>query len=364
MKVPTARRIRVDLDRIDALLNRALERTYAARDRFENESDFKFELYYNLHGLRLDGHMLGRKLPGYPTCLLHAEAKPVNGNPRKADLLICNPSTPKPLFNYRTEVVIELKKTINARAFHKEVDKFISYRPCGVRRLYVIAANSNNLGDGEKAAILKEHGLVPSKVIVYDRATIHEIKPSMRIQDTTTAGLKGVVSACIEKTLLLYGKGRHQYHGFFWCNYEHEENKGWTFPAEGDFNAQLYHLLRTRLPKEAKIQTEFKLSQGRCDFFISCGGRSVGIEVKMNWDQFRHQPSRAKQEVDAILDKFAAMRFRKSRHSNLLVVIQGHDGFKSDNRRKALRGLSGKAVGFELFCYDEERGSVFKTKLR
>ncbi len=149
-EMPTKRHF-VDLDEFDGLMWRALGSTYSVRDKFDNESDFKFELYHNLHQLKLNGHRLGFKLPGYSTCLLHAEAKAENGNPSKADLLVCNPTRRNP-FNYSVEVVIELKTTLNSRALRAELKKFtgtataisagcISYQPTEI-----LSARPRNLG--------------------------------------------------------------------------------------------------------------------------------------------------------------------------------------------------------------------------
>ena len=75
----------------------------------------------------------------------------------------------------------------------------------------------------------------------------------------------------------------------------------------------------------------------------------------MNWDQFRFQPRKAKQETDLILEKFDAMNHDQPNHSNLLVVIQGEDGHKVNNRSDAMRRLKGK--DFSLFSYDERRNT-------
>ena len=51
----TERQSFVDLSQFDFLLRRALERTYAVSSRFDNESDFKFELFHQLHRMKLNG---------------------------------------------------------------------------------------------------------------------------------------------------------------------------------------------------------------------------------------------------------------------------------------------------------------------
>lgn len=353
----STKRYFVDLNEFDSLMRQALARTYSLRDKFDNESDFKFELYHNLHRLRLNGRLLGSKLPGYSTCPIHVEAKAENGNPSKADILICNP-TRQNTFNYPAEVIIELKTNLNMSAFRKEMKKFAGYSDRNIRRLYIIPANRNTLQPNQKSNIMAEYPQIARKLIILDRSMIQ----TRVAQKKTVTGLKrpiaDQVSKCIKATLNLYGKGRRQYHGFFWCNYEYEQSNGWTFPVEGDFNAQLYHRLRSKLPRSASIQSEYRPpsnANSRVDFFIDSPNESVGIEVKMNWDQLRTQPNKVKQEVDSILDKFDAMDARQVNHSNILVVIQGEDGYKqsSNNKSKALRSLRGS--GFSLYYYDERR---------
>ena len=60
----------------DRVLWQALAETYSSTPRFDNESSLKCELFHQLHGLEVSGHKLGDKLPGHPTCMLHAEARP------------------------------------------------------------------------------------------------------------------------------------------------------------------------------------------------------------------------------------------------------------------------------------------------
>ena len=309
-----------------------------------------------MHRLKLNGRSLGVKWPGAPTCALHAEAKAENGNPAKADLLICDPARPNG-FNYATEVIIELKETMNASALRTELEKFANYRDRTIRPLYLIPANRTTLTHYEQFGILKEYRPSSNKITILDRSLV---KPGRARKAKDSGGsrpLADQVSECIRRTLNLYGKNRKQYQGFFWCNYEHETNKGWTFPVEGDFNAQLYHLLRSKLPA-ADIRTEYRPSsavRSRADFFIANSDESIGIEVKMNWDQFRFQPRKKKQETNAILEKFDAMNQDRVGHSNVLVVIQGEDGHKSNNKPEALRRLQGE--DFSLLYYDERRNT-------
>ena len=356
--MPTKRHF-VDLNEFDSLMRQALARTYSSKDRFDNEADFKFELYHNLHRLRLNGHRLGSKLPGYPTCPIHVEAKAENGNSTKADILICNP-TRRNTFNYSTEVIIELKTNLNRGAFRREMKKFTNYRDRSIRRLYIIPANRNTLQPNDKSNIIEEYPQAARKLIILDRSMVQTKISRKRPISASQRPLADQISKCIRTTLNLYGKNRRQYHGFFWCNYEHEFSNGWTFPVEGDFNAQLYHRLRLSLPQSVKIQTEYRPmsdTNARVDLFLSTSSESVGIEVKMNWDQFKPQPSKPKQEVDSIMEKFRAMEVHQVNHSNFLVVIQGEDGYKisSNNKDKALQRLHRER--FSLFCYDERRNT-------
>ena len=350
----TERNSFVDLDKFDSLIGRALERTYSISSRFANESDFKFELFHQLHRMKLNGRSLGVKWPGSPTCAMHAEAKAENGNPSKADLLICDPTRPVG-FNYETEVIIELKDTLNAKALRTELEKFATYRDRSIRRLYLIPANKTTLPDHQKSAILAEYRRSSRRLTILDRSSVASLRARKARDSGDNHPLADRVSECVGRTLSLYGKNRKQYHGFFWCNYEHETNKGWTFPVEGDFNAQLYHRLRANLPA-ADIRTEYRPSsavRSRVDFFIANSSESIGLEVKMNWDQFRFQPRKKKQETDAIMEKFDAMKHDHGSHSNLLVVIQGEDGHNSNNKTEALKRLQGEALS--LYYYDERR---------
>ena len=338
----------------DRLIRKALARAYASRDEFDNESDFKFELYHQLHQLEMNGHRLGDRMPGHPTCPLHVEAKAENGNPSKADLLVCNPANRKP-FNYATEVVIELKETLNSKALRTEVDKFSKYTDPSIRKLYLISGNRTTLTENQKSAILSANPRVARKLTILDRSVIDTKPIGRRSSSRSKLSLSNRVAESICKTLNLYGRHRRQYHGFYWCNYEHEQNKGWTFPVEGDFNAQLYHRLRTDLAGGMTVLTEYRPSpagRGRVDFFIKGSEESVGIEVKMNWDQLRHQPGK-RLEAESILEKFHSLGNQQPNHTNILVVIQGHDGHKSDNKSEALKYLDGR--GFSLLYYDERQ---------
>ena len=288
---------------------------------------------------------------------MHAEAKAENGNPSKGDILICNPVRPNG-FNYATEVIIELKDNLNANGLSTELEKFATYRDRSIRHLYLIPANRTTLTEHQRASILAGHKWTSKMLTILDRSSVKPRPARKRRGSGADCSLVVQVSECIRRTLNLYGRNRRQYHGFFWCNYEHEIGKGWTFPVEGDFNAQLYHLLRSTLSDDAVIRTEYRPSptmRSRVDFFIADADESIGIEFKMNWDQFRLQPRKSKGETDSILEKFEALNRNQANHSNLLVVIQGEDGHKVNNKSEAMKRLKGK--DFSLFYYDETRNT-------
>ena len=357
----------INLGEVDALIRHALAKTYATKNRFDNESDFKFELYHQMHRLSLNHRKLGSKLPGCPTCPLHAESKPENGNPSKADLLICNP-TIRNRFNYRAEVVVELKDNLNEASLRTELEKFSRYTDKSICRLYVIAANINKLTEVQQSQVLLAHQPDSNSLVVLDRSVVQADSVRPEGLDYEGRSLLDAVSECITATLKLYGNDRKQYHGFFWCNYEYEEGKGWTFPVEGDFNAQLYHRLRSQMPRGTTIQTEFNPGQAgrtRADIFIKSPSESVGVEVKMNWDQFKPKFKNGvenKTEALSILEKFNAMSAANANHSNILVVIQGEHAHKSTHKANALDSLLGGDTPFHLFYYDELQGREMAYK--
>ena len=355
------REFNINLAEVDAIIRHALAKTYGTKNRFDNESDFKFELYHQMHKLRLNHRKLGSKLPGCPTCPLHAESKPENGNPSKADLLICNPQI-RNRFNYKAEVVIELKDNLNEASLKTELEKLSRYADNSIRRLYVIAANINKLTELQQSKILSANQPDSDRLTVLDRSVVQGNSVLQKGSDYKGQPLLDAVSECITATLRLYGNDRKQHHGFFWCNYEHEEGKGWTFPVEGDFNAQLYHRLRSQMPRRTTIQTEYKSAQAgrtRVDIFIKSPSESVGVEVKMNWDQFKPKFKNGvgnKTEALSILEKFNAMSTANASHSNVLVVIQGEHAHKSTHKSKALDYLHSGDTPFHLFYYDELQG--------
>jgi len=178
------------------------------------------------------------------------------------------------------------------------------------------------------------------------------------------------VNRCIDKCLSLYGNGKGQYQSYFWCNFEHELERRHSFPCEGDFNAQLYHLLRQELPSSLRIHSEYtpqSLSRRRIDFLVQDPNKewAIPIEVKMNWDQFKPKYKDRKlirSEALTILDRFSAVKDEVTRISPILVVIQGEwrRTTKMPNKENALRDLAAAEFPVELVCFDERIDTILR----
>ncbi len=106
----------------------ALAKTYSFNSGlFRNESDLKLELYHNLAVSEFKGVSLSSLVSGSSTCYLHSEGKCENGNPAKADLLICNPFNFQ-RFNYKVDYIVELKHKLYLKDLASELEKIDSYR--------------------------------------------------------------------------------------------------------------------------------------------------------------------------------------------------------------------------------------------
>ena len=353
---------KVDIEEVDGVLRRGLARTYSVGGLFESEAAFKYELFHQLHGLKVGGHKLGARLPGARTCMLHAEASPINGlagQLKKTDLLICDPTCENP-FNYKTKAVIELKKSLAAADLNSEIKKFEGYKS-QVPKLYIASANTPQIDREAARGIASKRQPRGTSIEVLDRygfAAGRARRGNRRAGNEVQDHLAESVTECIKAALDLYGKNRKDpYHGFLWRNYEYETEKGWTFPCEGDFSAQLYHLLRSRLGQ--CVTPEYKppaASSGRVDLFVKRGDDSVGIEIKMNYDNFKGRGD--DEETVKISRKFEAMSNDCFNHSNLLVVIQGQDAHKGTNKEATLARLRQSGVKFGLMYYDERKNKA------
>lgn len=356
---------KIGLRELDKVLKQALTLTYSVTSSFDKESDFKYELFHQLHRLEVGGHKLGVKLPGYPTCMLHSEANAINGlrgMSRRTDMLICDP-TENSQFNYKTKAVIELKKSLREREFSSELEKFAGYDN-KIPRLYMVSANESKVSMEDGRRIVSEFTHRVSGVKLLDREIVANRRDSQSSHATkkTRRSSKGSVadkvSKCIRDTLDLYGRSRRDpYHSFFWRNYEYENERGWTFPSEGDFVAQLYHRLRQKFGWHS-VATEYGIplysSSSRVDLFVEEKNESVGIEVKINYDNFKGKGEQA--ETAKLSRKFDAMSNNSSSHTNFLVVIQGQDAHKGNNKANTLRQLKQLGSEFSLIYFDEREG--------
>ena len=94
--------------------------------------------------------------------------------------------------------------------------------------------------------------------------------------------------------------------------------------------------------------------------------KTVPIEIKMNWDQFKpkyknRQPVRS--EALTILDRFAAAREEFESISPILVVIQGEwrRVTKMQNKENGLQDLQTAGFPVEMVCFDEKLGSIVRN---
>ena len=344
---------KIRITEFDKVLKEALAQTYAYRAEYDNESDFKHELFHQLHALEINGHRLGDKLHGHKTSILHAEARPKAGLNQKADILICDPTIQQD-YNYKSEFVIELKKSLNTKDLNTEIDKFAKYSS-SVRKLYIASANKPRIDDASIKRTIAERKAPGASVEVLDRSSI-QYTPARQTHRRSKAktSLSERTAKCIRDTLILYGKNRKDIrHSFFWRNYEYHEGD-WTFPCEGDFVAQLYHKLRVALGASAVIRTEYRPPSAppreRVDLFVLRDDETVGTEVKMNYDNICKYK---RDDTPKLSRKFSAMSNGNLNHSNFLVVIQGEHAYAKDNKRIALEKLHKAGSDFRLLYYAE-----------
>lgn len=346
----------------EKVLKQALERTCSFSPEFANESDFKHELFHQLHGLEINGYKLGDRLPSAKTCMLHSEADPIVGaswvksrQKPKADILICNPVIEQK-YNYKTEIVIELKTSLNSQKLNTEINKFAGYRGT-VRKLYIASANQPIISRANAKRIASEHTPPGTSIEVFDRSsTTHISSPQARRRSSAKTALSERVAKCIKNTLHLYGDDlTDKFHNFFWRNYisQDELNRRWTFPSEKDFVAHLYHRLRVTFGKGTDVNTEYSTPSAHnkyVDVFVRRGDETVGIEVKMNYN-----PSNCSKPavIKALSQKFDAMSKDNPNHTNLLVVIQGQDGYDGNAKWNALNRLRQTGSNVSLLYYAE-----------
>jgi len=344
----------------------ALEATYAFSEwRFNNEAEFKHELFHQLALTKYEGVSLSQAESGALTPRLHAEGKVENGNPAKADLLLCDPFVFQG-FNYKVDHIIELKVSLTEKALRDEIKKLDSYER-KTDGIWLVSLNPLRIPTEH---IPKEHRATDSFRVIGGPKITGDATPDNHFDQKTPSMSEAiqVVSRCIDKCLNLYGNGKGQFQSYFWCNFEHELERRHSFPCEGDFNALLYHYLRRDLPSSLRIRSEYKpqsLSRRRIDFLIQDprGEWAIPIEIKMNWDQFKPKykdKEVVRSEALTILDRFSAVKEEVARISPILVVIQGEwrRMTKIPNKENALLDLEATNFPIEFVCFDEKLNTI------
>jgi hypothetical protein len=336
-----------------------------------NESDFKHELYHQLAQLTVDNVKLNDMVPGTSSCRLHAETKIESGensakadrrrNSAKADLSICDP-TQHMKFNYQVLHVLELKLQLNSPGVKTEMTKLGNYANPN-RDFYLISALPCKAELAELASEMSPDG---ANVHVYaPRSSMYQAPDhDETVPPVDWDQVHRIVQTNLDEVLELYGRGRTQYHGFYWCNYEQEQSKGQTYPCESDFTCQLYHRLRNDLPENARIQTEYTVgTKMRIDLIITDGTTALPIEVKMNWDQFEHKRDGVEmreKEASTINSRFSLLQRKFESVVHRKVVIIQYDlrqrpkrSKRRDRREEALSVFSSSPNPVELVAYSE-----------
>lgn len=347
-----------ELPPLHALILGALARTYGFDLwRFENEAEFKHELFHQLAVCKVDGLPLNAQVDGTPSCRLHAEGKVENGNPSKADLLICDPVR-RQGFNYHVDYILELKSKFTRRLLADEVSKFTAYQ----REREAVYLISDRLSGALHLGVVP----LPRRAYVLDRSSVPNIRTEAGPSgELTLPQAVAIIEAVISDVLWAYGNGSTQYHGFFWCNYEHEQWRKHGFPCEGDFVAHLYHRLRCRLPDGVELRSEVHPpdENTRVDLVVrDRGGRwCIPIDVKMNWDQFKPKYKdgvSTTPEAELILQRFRGLRATCPSAQPFVVVIQWEWRLPRDIRRVALPMLEQADFPLQVMGFDEARRSI------
>jgi hypothetical protein len=340
----------------------AVGRTFGfAEWLFGNEFEFKHELFHQLAIADETGASLAEKVEGTTSCRLHCEGRAECGTPLKTDLLICDPRKIKP-FNYAVEYLIELKQSLTPTVVANELAKLKSYRDRHTYSgLYLIAFRPPS---GECSRTAQDcHVLHPLNVPITRQANRPENSASLTLEEAVV-----IVSSAIHESLSLYGNSRKQYHSHFWCNYEHEIHRRHSFPCEGDFNAQIYHRLRKRLPPGVEIRSEVypsTKSRQRIDFVVRdhLNQWAIPIDIKMNWDQFKPKfaNGRPKQpESELIIDRLQQIVDDVGMSYPFLVVIQFDWQSGRNIRTTALPLLQRCTYPLELVGFSEVQNTIVR----
>ncbi len=359
----------IPFDIMHPIILKSLSYTYGAKEGvFRNESDFKMELFHQLAKVKYEDIYLSGKVQETNTCYLHSEGKCENGNPSKADLLICNPFKFQK-FNYQVDYIIELKHKLYLKDIETELKKISKYKK-SYKCIYIISAHKTNLNMDIVNNLITDHS--QNKIIIIQPNKVEQLLEDTNENPCDFNETVEVVYKNINSTLELYAKGLQQYHGFYWCNYEHEENKKQTYPCEGDFVCQLYHHLRSNLPNNLHIISEVSpnKSKNRIDLAIISPKEKwcIPIDVKMNWDQFKHkynQKTGATKTAEAslIIDRYSQISNEYKKIKPITIVIQGSLAQKSDKKERSMSLFKNAKFTHDLMCYNENTCEITKESL-
>lgn len=363
-----------NLKEVEGLINDAVLECYSQSSEFLNETIFKYELFHQLAKRKINGVGLAEKLDGSSTCILHAEAKAYNGQTgylnslgiktkAQADLLFCNPYENNSdcaefgRYNYKPEIIIELKQKYSAPEIRKIIQSYGPYLKHFNFKgsFYIIYANNCKV-DQEYIRKIEKEFQFPVKIKILCRNIFSGIVQALLTHQFQSPVEDNDVFNCIEKALKLYGESSNKTDkAFYWrnCQQQGELDKDYTFPCEGDFNAQLYHILKARFNNNIQIHAEVTPGEGsrkRIDLSIETVNKIFFVEVKMNWDQFR----KGCEPPVNIVEKFQLLNknvYAKP-HQNIVLMIQG-DPHKRHNMVRALETFNKQ--GFSLIRYSESR---------
>jgi len=308
--------ITIDVDTLMEEVSTELQ-VYNSSNGFENESNFKNELFHHISCKKLDGIGFGEQYPKSKTCIIHCEAKVENGaNAIKADLIFCNPLVKMQgagnTYNYQVTATFELKNKFSKCDVEKEIGKFHKYNNVIKRYFFIDPYREKSLS----TELVRD---IENNNIRY--IALNE-KPNHRVEHYQYAVAIESVYSAIDEALCLYGNTNSKYQSFYWCNYEWGTVGNLTYPSEGDFNAHLYHRIKKKMPY-SHIETEYSVGKSKRIDIVVFGQRNewcIPIEVKQNWDQFK----RNKNEAAIIIGRYNELeKLNYKVFSPILIVIQG-----------------------------------------
>ncbi len=355
------------MNNYNEIIKEAINETYHFnRWRFQNEAEFKHELFHILANKFLKGNCLGcdNRISQVP--ILHAEARPENKINSKADILICNPKAKiQPLFNYSVEYLLELKYKLNNRNLEKEIKKLDRYSR-KFKSIYFISATGNK--NSIQNTKIEHHSSKNINIIFPLNQTKEKIS-NYNPSKLNSIKVYEIVQKCIIKTLNKYGNNKKQYKAYFWCNYEGEQKRGFSYPSEGDFNSFLYNELRLNLPKGIEIRSEYSIKDKdtntnyRIDLVVSDIDKTffIPIEVKMNWDQFKLKTNERDSEVFKILRRFELLitKYKGKKIMPFLIVIQGHWRMPTTTKKEdSLYELRKAEINYDFLTFNEEKDKI------